>query len=117
APTPPGVGTIVVEGDARSRFIGGGLVTLLYLVQLGAVSLDPWHGRADAPTLVDYTIIDLDPGPDAPFARVVDVARWVHDELETLGLESLPKTSGASGMHVVVPLPSDTPADAARLVA
>jgi bifunctional non-homologous end joining protein LigD len=41
----------------------------------------------------------------------------VHEELIALGLASVPKTSGASGMHIVVPLPSDTPADAARLLA
>lgn len=116
-PAPDGVLTAQVPGDKRARFIGGNLVTLLYLVQLGAISTDPWHGRADAPDLVDYTIVDLDPGPAAPFTRVVDVARWVRDELETLGLTSLPKTSGASGMHIVVPLPSDTRADAARLLA
>ena len=116
AEPPDGVRTARVDGDTKPRFVGGGLVTLLYHVQLGAVSMDPWHGRADAPELVDYAIIDLDPGPEAPFARVVDVARWVHDELLTLGLASLPKTSGASGIHVVVPLPSDTTADAARLL-
>jgi bifunctional non-homologous end joining protein LigD len=41
----------------------------------------------------------------------------VHDELVTLGLNSVPKTSGASGIHIVVPLPGDTPAVAARLIA
>ena len=117
AEAPTGVGTAVVGDDEKPRFVGGALATLLYLVQLGAVSMDPWHGRVDGLSLVDYAIVDLDPAPDTPFARVVDVARWVHDELLTLGLASLPKTSGASGIHVVVPLPGDTPATAARLLA
>src|SRR5207253_6768822 len=100
ADPPPGVDTAFVDGDPKLRFVGGSLVTLLYLAQLGGVSMDPWHGRADAPELVDYTIIDLDPGPDAPFARVTDVALWVHDELQTLALASLPQSLGATGMHV-----------------
>jgi bifunctional non-homologous end joining protein LigD len=117
SPTPAGVDTAVVGDSEKSRFVGGALVTLLYLAQLGAVSMDPWHGRADEPDLVDYAIIDLDPGPHTAFTRVVDVARWVHDELIALGLASVPKTSGATGMHIVVPLPSDTPAEAGRLLA
>jgi bifunctional non-homologous end joining protein LigD len=41
----------------------------------------------------------------ATFARVLDVARWVRDELEALGVDRVPKTSGASGLHVYIPLP------------
>ena len=107
-------------GAGVRRFVGGDLPTLLHLVQLGAVSVDPWHGRlargGDA-SLADYAIIDLDPGPATPFDRVVRVARLVKRELDALGLRSIPKTSGASGLHVVVPLASGTPADAARLLA
>jgi bifunctional non-homologous end joining protein LigD len=45
----------------------------------------------------------------ATFARVLDVARRVRDELEALGITSFPKTSGASGLHVYIPLPPRTP--------
>jgi len=55
------------------------------------------------------------PMDGAPFARVLDVARWVRDELEELGVAAYPKTSGASGLHVYLPLPSRTPYKAGML--
>jgi bifunctional non-homologous end joining protein LigD len=108
----------IVEKDARvRRFVGGSLVTILYTIQLGAISVDPWHSRVQSLDTPDYTIIDLDPGDDAPFASVVAVARYVHETLEALGLHGIAKTSGASGIHIYLPLPPHTPADAATLLA
>jgi bifunctional non-homologous end joining protein LigD len=101
----------------QRRFIGGDLPTLLYTIQLGAISVDPWHGRVGALEYADYTILDLDPGPRATFARVVEVAHWVHEELEVLGLEGAAKTSGSRGIHIHVPLPSRTSEETALLVA
>ena len=101
----------------QPRLIGGDLATLLYVVQLGAISIDPWHSRVPSVGAADYAIVDLDPGPRASFRRVVDVALWVHDELLRLGLHGVPKTSGASGIHVVLPLVSGTPNETARLLA
>src|SRR5438034_1069563 len=68
----------------QDRLIGGDLTTLLYVVQLGAVSIDPWHSRVRTVADADYAIVDLDPGPRASFKRVVDVALWVREELERL---------------------------------
>ncbi len=101
----------------QDRLIGGALATVLYIVQLGAVSIDPWHSRVPHVQHADYSIIDLDPGPKATFRRVVDVARWVKEVLDELGLHAVPKTSGASGMHIVLPLGPHVPNDAARMVA
>jgi bifunctional non-homologous end joining protein LigD len=97
----------ISEPDAR-RFIGGNLITLLYMTQIAAISQDPWFSRVQSLVDADYVAIDLDPGDDTPFARVLDVARWVHDELETLGVPAVPKTSGSSGLHVYIPLPPNT---------
>jgi len=47
--------------------------------------------------------------PGVPFAQVLDVARWLRDELEAMEVPAFPKTSGSSGLHVYVPLPSGTP--------
>lgn len=105
------------ENVEQRRVVGGDLATLLYTVQLGAVSVDPWHGRVGALEFADYTILDLDPGPRATFARVVEVARWVHDEMDRLGLQGIAKTSGSTGIHIVIPLPPKTPEEAALLVA
>ena len=101
----------------QERLIGGDLATLLYIVQLGAISIDPWHSRVQSVGYADYTIVDLDPGPRASFRRVVDVALWVGEELGRLGLHGVPKTSGASGIHIVLPLVAETPNETARLMA
>jgi bifunctional non-homologous end joining protein LigD len=59
--------------------------------------------------------LDLDPPEGVPFARVLDVARWIHEELDAVGAGGLPKTSGASGLHVYLPLPPGTPYEAGLL--
>lgn len=105
---PPGVRVEMVADDGitpQNRLIGGDLATLLYIVQLGAISTDPWHSRVPSVAEADYSIVDLDPGPKATFKRVIQVARWVKEVLDELGLHAVPKTSGASGIHIVLPLP------------
>jgi bifunctional non-homologous end joining protein LigD len=109
------------QGEQQRRLIGGNLATLLYTVQLGAVSVDPWHSRVPKLELADFTILDLDPGPKAPFSRVVEVAKLVEEELDRLSLTAVPKTSGSSGMHIVVPIhpgvSDETAVLAAQLIA
>jgi bifunctional non-homologous end joining protein LigD len=105
------------DGEVERRFVGGDLSTLFYTVQLGAISVDPWHGRLGTLDEADYSIIDLDPGPRASFRHVVEVARWVREELDSLGLRAALKTSGATGLHIALPLSPGTPHEAARLVA
>src|SRR5438093_216007 len=89
--------------------------TMLYTTQLAAIWQDPWFSRIQHPELADYAALDLDPSESVPFARVLDVARWIRDELDTLRAIGVPKTSGASGMHVYIPLPRETPYDAGLL--
>jgi bifunctional non-homologous end joining protein LigD len=105
------------EGAEQQRIVGGNLATLLYTVQLGSISVDPWHSRVRSLDDADYTILDLDPGPRARFDRVVEVALWVKAELDALELRSVVKTSGASGLHVVVPLPPRTSNETALVLA
>ena len=97
----------ISEPDAR-RFIGGNLITLLYMTQIAAISQDPWFSRVQSPLDADYVAIDLDPDDHTPFSRVVDVARWVRDELESLRVPGVLKTSGSSGLHIYIPLPPGT---------
>ncbi|MEJ7760155.1 MAG: non-homologous end-joining DNA ligase [Gemmatimonadaceae bacterium] len=112
------VETIHTEGSSTNlRIVGGDLATLLYTVQLGAVSVDPWHARVQTLDHADYSILDLDPGPRASFKRVVEVAGWVRETMDELGLHGALKTSGSSGLHIYLPLPPGTPNEAATLVA
>jgi bifunctional non-homologous end joining protein LigD len=103
------------DTDVPRRLIGGSLTTLLYMAQLAVLSQDPFFSRVQTPSVMDFAAIDLDPMDGATFARVLDVARWVRDELEGLGVPSFPKTSGASGLHVFIPLPPRTPYKAGML--
>ncbi len=114
---PAGVRVEPVSLDTQvpSRLIGGNLATLLYMAQLGAVSQDPWFSRVGSPEAADHVALDLDPMPGVPFARVLDVARWIRDELESIGAAGYPKTSGADGLHIYIPLPPGTPYDAGLL--
>ncbi|MGH9373969.1 MAG: hypothetical protein ACRD15_20840, partial [Vicinamibacterales bacterium] len=97
----------ISEPDAR-RFVGGNLITLLYMAQIAAISQDPWFSRVQSPLDADYVALDLDPGDGAPFSRVLEVARWARDELQSLGIPGVPKTSGSSGLHIYIPLPPGT---------
>jgi bifunctional non-homologous end joining protein LigD len=97
-----------ISDEGAKRFIGGSLITLLYMSQIAAISQDPWFSRVQTPLDADYVAIDLDPGDDTPFARVLDVARWVRDELASLKVPAVPKTSGSSGIHIYIPLPPGT---------
>ena len=117
--TPPDVRieTIETDGGEQPRYVGGDLLTLLYTIQLGAISVDPWHSRVQSLEYADYTIIDLDPGPRANFARVVQVGRWAKEVIDGFGLHAAIKTSGSTGLHIYLPLPPRTPNEAATLVA
>ena len=118
--TPPDVRVELIEtdgGEKQRRIIGGDLLTLLYTIQLGAISVDPWHSRVQSLEYADYTIIDLDPGPRANFARVIHVARWAKEVIDGFGLNAAIKTSGSTGLHIYLPLPPRTPNDAATIVA
>jgi bifunctional non-homologous end joining protein LigD len=106
------VETVSTDAEVPSRLVGGSLVTLLYMAQLAAISQDPWFSRVQSPGDADFCAIDLDPPPGVPFERVLDVARWVRDELDAIGAIGAPKTSGADGLHVYVPLPPGTPYEA-----
>src|SRR4051812_47568002 len=118
--TPADIRVETIETDAgekQPRYIGGDLITLLYTIQLGAISVDPWHSRVPSLEYADYTIIDLDPGPRANFGRVIQVARWAKEVIDGFGLNAALKTSGSTGLHIYLPLPPRTPNDAATIVA
>jgi bifunctional non-homologous end joining protein LigD len=77
--------------------------TLLYVINMGTIPLHLWSSRVNSLERPDWLVLDLDP-KGAPFAHVVKVARSLHAILDELRLESFIKTSGASGLHILVPL-------------
>jgi bifunctional non-homologous end joining protein LigD len=107
----------VKAAENRSHIIGGDLKTLLYTTQLASISQDPWFSRVQSIEYVDFVALDLDPSAGASFERVLDVARWIRDELHVLGATGFAKTSGSEGLHVYVPMPPETSYEAGLLFA
>jgi bifunctional non-homologous end joining protein LigD len=78
------------------------LASLLWLVNLGCIDLNPWYARCDDSDRPDYLHFDLDPAEGAGFAEVLETALVVRSALMELGMEPLVKTSGSTGVHVYV---------------
>ena len=76
---------------------------VLWMVQMNCIDMNAWYSRVDKPERPDFVLFDLDP-PDEGFALAIKVAHLIREELELLGLESYVKTSGADGIHVLVPI-------------
>ena len=113
---PPGVRVETVQvAEQRQQIVGGSLTTLMYMTQLAAISQDPWFSRVQSVESADYAALDLDPSEGVKFDRVLEVARAIRDELGALGAVGFPKTSGADGLHIYIPLPAGTPYDAGLL--
>jgi bifunctional non-homologous end joining protein LigD len=74
------------------------------MVNMGCIDLNTWYSRVDKLDRPNFVLFDLDPSPDVGFRETVQVALLVKEALDALGLESFPKTSGADGMHVLVPI-------------
>jgi bifunctional non-homologous end joining protein LigD len=76
---------------------------LLWMVQMNCIDMNAWYSRVDKPDRPDYVVFDLDPADDT-FPNAITVAHRVREALERLDLRSYVKTSGASGIHVLVPI-------------
>ncbi len=92
----------------RRRWIEAPLVNderaLLWMVNMGCIDLNAWYSRVDRPDRPDFVLFDLDPSADVGFRETVQVALLVKEALDALGLVGFPKTSGADGIHVLVPV-------------
>ena len=78
--------------------------SLLYMISLGCIEVNPWSSRTDAPNNPDWCIIDLDPDKKTPFDKVIEAAQVTKKVLDAAGVESYCKTSGSTGLHVYFPL-------------
>jgi bifunctional non-homologous end joining protein LigD len=77
--------------------------SLRYVANLGTIPIHMWSARSGSLERPDWLVLDLDP-KGAPFAHVVEMARTLHKLLEELELPSYVKTSGATGLHILIPL-------------
>lgn len=80
------------------------LSTLTYLVNLGCIEIHAWASTIDYPDRPEWAVFDLDPDPPSGIQDVYQVARWLGEILNELKIKFLVKTSGSTGIHILVPL-------------
>lgn len=96
--------------------VGKDLDTLLYMVQLGCIEINPWNSRVGHLDKPDWLVMDLDP-EGIGFKEVVKVAHTVKDVCEELKIDGHPKTSGKTGIHIYIPLHAKYSYDQAKNLA
>jgi bifunctional non-homologous end joining protein LigD len=77
---------------------------LMWFANMGCIEIHPWLSRRQTLEFEDFAVFDLDPAEGAAWEQVADTARHTKVALDRLGLRSYVKTSGATGLHVYVPL-------------
>ena len=80
------------------------LATLVYLINLGCIEIHTWASTVMRPNYPGWAVFDLDPDPPAGFQEALKVARWLGEILKELKLQFLVKTSGSTGVHILLPL-------------
>ena len=80
-----------------------------WVANLGCIELHTWHSRVPEIELPDYLLIDLDPSAEGQWPYVREIALVVRAVMDELGLASFPKTSGATGLHVLAPIRPELP--------
>jgi bifunctional non-homologous end joining protein LigD len=99
--------TIPIWSEETQReiryFICDGEEALLYLANMGSIPLHIWASREGSLELADWCVIDLDP-KEAPFSDVIRTAQVLHRVCESVGLPNYVKTTGKTGLHILLPL-------------
>ncbi|HHV07251.1 MAG TPA: DNA polymerase domain-containing protein, partial [Firmicutes bacterium] len=108
AGAPDWITTFPVPTESEKRVINyiicNDLPTLIWLVNSGAIELHPWLSRITSLDYPDFAVFDLDPDPPSGLEEAKKVALTLRALLLPLGLDLRVKTSGATGLHVYVPL-------------
>ena len=102
------------RGDAIDFVTAPDVSALLWIANLGAIEIHPWLSRVATSQQPDFAIFDLDPADGATWDQVVTVAEAIRVLLERVGLAGYPKTSGATGLHIYVPIDPVHPYDRVR---
>ncbi len=102
---PEWASTAVIESEeGKTRyFLCQDEASLVYIVNLGTIEINPWISRVGSLENPDVMVIDLDPLA-CPFAYVIKAANMVHSVLSEIDVPHYVKTSGATGLHIFVPL-------------
>lgn len=93
------------------------LADLLFVANLGCIEMHPLHSRCETYDRPDYMVVDLDPMAPATFADAVAVAHHVKAVFDVVSLDGYPKTSGATGLQIYVPVEEKHSYDETRALA
>ncbi len=91
--------------------------SLAWIINLGCIDLHTWRSRVEDVERPDELLIDLDPSEGNPWASVREIALVVKEVMDELGLASFPKTSGATGLHILAPIKPELPFPEVRRLA
>jgi bifunctional non-homologous end joining protein LigD len=107
SPRPEWIRTCAIEHASGSVIdfpVVDDLASLLWVINLGCIDLNPWYARCDDVNRPDFVHFDLDPVKGGSFAQVRETAQAVAAALEALGMPAFAKTTGSRGIHVYVPI-------------
>jgi len=107
-----------VESESSNKTVNyivcNNKATLLYIANLGSIEINPWNSTTRKVEYPTYMIIDIDPSPKNTFDQVIETAQAVKKILDKAGVDCYCKTSGATGLHVYVPMGSKYTYEQAR---
>jgi bifunctional non-homologous end joining protein LigD len=104
---PAWLATCTVEhrtGKLIDYLMAQDLASLLWIVNLGCIEMNPWHATCDDTGRPDILLLNLDPIPSASFGEVAESALLVKAYLDQFGISSFAKLTGSRGVHVYVPI-------------
>ena len=105
---PEWIKTVAIESESKSKpipyFVANNRASLLYLTNLGCIDHNPWSARTDDLEHPDYIFFDLDPTDGTPFAAVAKLGKLLTTQLQEIGMKVFLKTSGATGLHLFIPV-------------
>lgn len=104
------------DGETKEFMVCTDKASLLYMANLGCIELNPWHSRISKPDNPDYCLIDLDPDTNT-FNQVIETALEIKSILDEIGAPAYVKTSGATGMHILIPLGAKYSFEQSRMLA
>ena len=105
---PDWIKTFPVKAESTGKMVNYAVCNtadaLLFIANLGCIEMNPWNSVITKPDNPDYLVMDIDPSDKNTFDEVIDTALVIRDVLKKAGMEGYCKTSGASGMHVYIPM-------------
>jgi bifunctional non-homologous end joining protein LigD len=105
------------QGEDKNFLVVEQEDSLLWMANLGAIEMNPWNSTIQKPANPDWCIIDLDPSDKNSFDQVIQAAQVTRQVLDSLKITGYPKTSGATGMHIYIPLGAKYTYDQSQLLA